>query len=376
MKYKMKSNGDMFKMTVGSSGFYLQEPQDIIELSFDPDEQLFIANITCPSQHTLYLLEEGLLGITLCKLNTGFSQRLHMVGVYYEEQSQLKHWTDTVKRGYHPRWSRCGTQVIPVNSLNNIQISIDDIGAYNFAPNQKHTLGNKHSNWFTYIKAVLISRGQHSLGIDYPYESYSSDRAYKTYCNRIGVQYDESTGEIGNRREAVRSGFIVSQRGPNAFRISFQNLSPFWLGANVDIIMATADISNMHSHGEYKHRYMDDPEHEGDYRQYYVENFTRYHSNANSILTNVIIESNQDYFDVIIPDLTDIDMESEYIHPRVYHARGKAIQNGYRKGPFTYTSSVFIQIRKYGCDSKMQCVNGPSATISYDTGLRIDITEN
>lgn len=373
MKYKMKSNGDMFKMTVGSSGFYLQEPQDIIELSFDPDEQLFIANITCPSQHTLYLLEEGLLGITLCKLNTGFSQRLHMVGIYYDEKSHFKKWTDVVKRGYHPRWSRCGTQVIPINSLNNIQISIDDIGAYNFAPNQKHTLGHKHSDWFTYIKAVLISRGQHSLGIDYPYESWSSDRAYKTYCNRIGIQYYESTGEITNRRESrPRSGFLVSQRGPNAFRISFQNLSPYWLSGSVDILLVMEDISNMHSHGAYKETYGDA---EDDYRSYSVHRFVRFHSNCNAILDTVALESSDDYVDVLIPDLSQLTMEDAIIHQRVRHAYDRAVKHEFSRGAFTYNSPVYIQIRKHDHDSKMQCINSEAITISYDTNLYINITE-
>lgn len=369
MKYKMKSNGDMFKMTIGSSGFYLQEPQDIIELSFDPDEQLFIANIKFPSNHTMYLLNEGLLGITLCKLNTGYSQRNHMQeSTDYDEDGGF-----FVKKNYHPRWSRCGRTVFPINSLSNIYIPIDDISVYDLKPNQKHTLGGVHENWFTYIKATLISRGQHSLGIDYPYEAYASDRAYKTYCNRIGIRYNESEGVITDRSTLIRKGFLVTPLGGGEFRISFQNLSSFWIGEDIDILMATNDISNMHSHGLYARRYENDDE---DYRQDFVSSFKRMHSNGNSILATVTLTSNSDTFDVELPDLEDIYFDSGYIHPRVEHAHSKAVRNNFRRGSFTYTSPICIQIRRHYRDTKMYCLNEEYETVSYDTGLVIDIIDS
>lgn len=369
MKYKLNSNGGEFTLTVGSSRFNLLEPKDIVELSYDPNYQVFTANIKEPSNHTLYLLNEGLLGIALCKLNTGVSQRNHMCKATEEGYRESFY----VKKHYHPRWSKCGYQIFPIDSLNNIRIPVSDFGSLErFKPNQKHTLSGEHSNWFTYIKATLISRGQHSLGMDYPYEAFPSDRAYKTYSNRIGIRYVEADDEIVPREKTVRRGFIATQIAPRTFRISFQNLSSYWMG-NVDILMAVKDISNMHSHGEYKHRYEEDQP--DDYRLYGVENFIPYHGNESTVLDTVTITSNDDYFDVTLPDLSEVTIEDGIVHPRVYHAYKRAVKHNFSRGAFTYNSRVYIQIRKCQHDSKMPCINTSRNTINYDTNLSINILE-
>ena len=75
MKYKLNSNNQRFIMKSNSSNFTLQDTKDIVELTFNEEDQIFTAKIKSPSKHTLHLLNAGLLGIALCKLNTGVSDQ-------------------------------------------------------------------------------------------------------------------------------------------------------------------------------------------------------------------------------------------------------------------------------------------------------------
>lgn len=368
MKYKMKSNGDEFILTVGPHKFVMHEPQDILRISLDSSEQIFTADITNPSQHTLYLLEEGMLGVTLCKVNTGASQRYHMVSTHGENDgdSVLTEANDYVKRHFHPRWSRCNTTVFSIDSLTNLEIPISDFQGqcHAFKPNQAHSIKNKRY-WCTKIKAILVNLG-------------NGDRAYKSYSNRVPIIYDAGRDMILNRGEPVagggggNSGFRVEQLSSNTFRVTFSNLSDFWLGQTVEILMSTKDISNMHRRTWYQDHY----DYDGNPRQHSVHSFVQYHSNKNSILATIDIDSNNTYVDVTIPDLSHIDMESPYIHRRVYHAYTRAQDNDFREGNFYYNSNVYIQVRKYKHDTKMICLNGTGKTVYYDTGFRININTN
>lgn len=68
-QWQVRHNGHKFKVA---------DLEDRIILSFDEANQQFYAYIKNPSSHTRYLYQNGKLGLTLCKLNTGVSQRKHM----------------------------------------------------------------------------------------------------------------------------------------------------------------------------------------------------------------------------------------------------------------------------------------------------------
>ena len=374
MKYRLHSDNHKFSMRVGSSLYCMEgTSEDIISLSFDEDDQSFYATIKRPSERTQYLAQRSRLGITLCKLNTGVSQRKHRQRPTHG--GEIEH--TFVKKKYHPRWSRCGRTVFPVRSLNSvIRMDISDLedGLFNLKPNQKRTLGERYGpdGWFTHIKATLVSTGTHASYSQGAFKTSRADRAYKTLSNRIHIYYDREEDKIAEKipgSHGKSSGFTVTPLGFRTFRLEFSNLSSYWSDTYVDIIMATLDISNPHSHGEYKHVYDVD----GDPRQYGVLHFVRRHSNENSVLDTVYIDRDTNYIDVTLPDLAEVDIESDIIHKRVYHAYEKAVSNHFYKGGFFYNSPVWIQVRKHGCDSKMQCLNETGEGISYDTGLEIDI---
>ena len=386
MIYKLQSTGNGYTLTKDSSKYNMKVPKDIIDLYLDSTNQNFIANIREPSEHTLYLLNEGLLGIALCKVNTGASQRTHKISKHYEMENgeEVKIPNDYVKRHFHPRWSRCDVTVFPVQSLTDIELPIQEFenGCYSFKPNQAHTIHNR-AHWCTKIKATLVSCGQHALGTSYSFQTRASDRAYKSYSTMVPIVYDNVRDMILNRGEPVSggggggsSGFRVEQLSSNTFRITFSNLSEYWLGETVEILMATKDISNMHKRTWYKSHY----DYDDNPRQYSVHTFVQYHSNQNGILATIDIDSNDTYVDVTLPNLSNIDIESPYIHRRVYHAYEQAQHNHFRKGNFYYNSDIYIQVRKYEHDTKMICLNGTGSgsykSSSFNTGLQININTN
>lgn len=212
LNYKIAAPLEKFKIKTGSDtrNFKIQKTEDKVILRFDEESQLFYARIVNPSQHTRYLFQQGRLAIALCKLNTGKSQRRHMGDKYWpgdrywdDEEQEWKQVTDFyVKKKYHPRWSRCNDNFTPVLDLDNeIRISWND--DRDLKPNEKHTLGYEHENWFTAIKALLLSCTRNAYEIEHNSQYIYASRGYKTMSNRIKIKYDSNLGHVLEREETA-----------------------------------------------------------------------------------------------------------------------------------------------------------------------------
>jgi len=170
-----------------SRSFKVLKVQDVVNLEFDEDNQMFYATISEPSQHTKYLFSQGRLGICLCRLNTGYSQRKKMCS-WYDQDERI--YAMPLKHHCHPRWSRCGNNFKLVTNLTaRIPISFT---ADQLEPNQKHTLRDTNTRWFTAVKALLLScppnpNEQELQGGN----AVCKCRGYKTMSNRIKVEYDK-----------------------------------------------------------------------------------------------------------------------------------------------------------------------------------------
>lgn len=79
-----------------------------------------------------------------------------------------------------------------------IEIPFD---TYDLMPNQKRTLGVKWTNWYTSIKAVLVSCPAPLTTSEFNIYHNSRCRAYKTMSNRIKIEYDSENGIIINRKD-------------------------------------------------------------------------------------------------------------------------------------------------------------------------------
>ena len=83
--------------------------------------------------------------------------------------------------------------------------SLDDeieipFNAIDLKPNQKRTLG-KWTNWYTSIKAVLVSCPAAITTDEFNIYYNSRCRAYKTMSNRIKIEYDSENNIIINRKD-------------------------------------------------------------------------------------------------------------------------------------------------------------------------------
>lgn len=80
-----------------------------------------------------------------------------------------------------------------------IEIPFD---AYDLTPNQKRTLKGEwtNCNWYTSIKAVLVSCPAAATADEFNGGYNSRCRAYKTMSNRIKIEYDSENDIIINRK--------------------------------------------------------------------------------------------------------------------------------------------------------------------------------
>ena len=181
-----------------------KKPEDLVTLRYDEEHQIFYASIKNPSQHTRYLYEQGKLGIALCKLNTGRSQRKKMLAKRISGGNRIP--KNFIKIHYHPRWSRCGRNLALVTNLDEeVAIAIttsgqvgrclSGVGILDLKPNQKRTVLGKWKNWYNSIKAVLVScNTDNVLRLN---ETIS--RSYKTMCKRIKIEYNSDENTIIHR---------------------------------------------------------------------------------------------------------------------------------------------------------------------------------
>lgn len=213
MNYKIALSNKKYNMHTGQDtrNFTIKKTEDVVKLRFDEENQVFYAKIESPSQHTRYLFQQRRLAISLSKLNTGRSQRIHMGNsywpgdMYWNEQSHQ--WEAQamfyVKKKYHPRWSRCGyTGVVVHNAVSSLDDEIEiPFNASNLKPNQKRTLKGQWTNWYNSVKAVLVSCPTVFMTSQLDIHYGNRCRAYKTMSNRIKIEYDSENDIIINRKD-------------------------------------------------------------------------------------------------------------------------------------------------------------------------------
>lgn len=269
MRYKSNLKENNCIVNNNDKRYIIKKTEDVIELRFDENNQTFYARIKNPSQHTKYLYDNNKLAIALCKLNTGASQRNHQKETWYNSQLDESFPRNPVKRRCHPRWSRCGNNIVIVaNAIDDeysITITTRDkidgdngkIGVRDLCPNQKHTLGSEwlydNEKWYTSIKAILLSSPLDLTGHYYP----GSCRAYKTMCKRIKVEWDDENERIIHRknREIINPYEISVNVTQNNREITFnithmgeKVLQAFRIG-NLWIGLDFQDISYATNHG-------------------------------------------------------------------------------------------------------------------------------
>lgn len=104
MFYKILSQGKNYKVYSGSKPFNIARNiiyDQVKFLSFNEDTQTCAVKIVNPSKHTLYLFNQGRLGIDICRSNTGKGQRRRRWAAkckWYERDEK-----GDVQWKYHPR---------------------------------------------------------------------------------------------------------------------------------------------------------------------------------------------------------------------------------------------------------------------------------
>lgn len=198
MFYKILSQGKNYKVYSGNKPFNIARNiiyDQVKFLSFDENTQTCAVKIVNPSKHTLYLFNQGRLGIDICRSNTGKGQRRRMWAANCE-------WRERNKKGdvqwkYHPRWSRI-LQTKTVTDLNYIEIFLP---AERIRPNEKTVAAG---NYFTTLKAVLVTR---NFG-----GALDSERSYKTNSNflRIKTKNGGQNIYIKNKGEGLSNNQLIN----------------------------------------------------------------------------------------------------------------------------------------------------------------------
>lgn len=185
-KTNYKEDNCLVKNGSSSNNYFIAKKQDVLTVEFVAALQTRPAKIKVyinnTSDYTKYLLSQGRLGLSLCKLNTGKSQRKHMCHPYIKDGDKIP--KEKIKWNYHPRWSKCGNVVV-LDHIDDEPITMPfDIN--DLTPSARRTLNNESGKWYTCIKATFVN----TLGVD-PEDSTSLiclGRAYKTHSNRIKVK--------------------------------------------------------------------------------------------------------------------------------------------------------------------------------------------
>ena len=75
MKYKVMINGQAYKISMSDEADYVpKDDKDVIIYTIDEDNQVIHARIENPSQHTLYLINQGRCFVTInCRNFIGHS---------------------------------------------------------------------------------------------------------------------------------------------------------------------------------------------------------------------------------------------------------------------------------------------------------------
>lgn len=197
MKYKVYSGNQKYIIETSDENKYIihnAEPLDLINLSFNAENQSFNIKILNPSNHTKYLLSHGRLGVFLCKRLCTERGHIHQSHAYegvsgqgpgyikVKDNEGYPYWRrkQRTRMAKYSRWSRIGIQPIIINSLEqniDIQTIIEELNGSFYLHDH-----NGYSSRFLKIKAQLCCIGINRMN------NSSADRIYKTKSKIIKLR--------------------------------------------------------------------------------------------------------------------------------------------------------------------------------------------
>ena len=214
MKYKVIVNGEAQAIWNTDKRYTLysdtatSNSKDKVILTFDERNQIFVARIENPSSHTLYLFNNGKLGIGITKCNFGARAAYHWGGS-----------VTTNKVNTHPRWSRVHQNVTIVDDLDHIEIP-----ARSFRYSEHKTVSNKTIVW-NFFRGLLLHIAYRDNQI-----CNESCRGYKTNCKSLKLNYNKSTKQyfVPTAGESIID-VNVTNKGNNTYQIFINNITGSFL---------------------------------------------------------------------------------------------------------------------------------------------------
>lgn len=193
MKYKVLINGQLYKVAMSDiTDYVVKEDKDVIVYTVDEDNQEIHARIMNPSQHTLYLIEQGKCFLWLdTKMTKKWSKYR---GTYTCGPCTRTNWKRGLQRIYHPYWAKTLTHYAQVTDINNIVLDfpIDDYSYHNvwfLNYVADYCQDPPRTEYYFDIKPILVSVGNPDRDI---WVTLPNIRSYQTHSRvtRITIQRD------------------------------------------------------------------------------------------------------------------------------------------------------------------------------------------
>lgn len=190
MQQRIMIDDQPYKIRLGTdtNNYKLVDIQDIVEISFDRDNQEVNASIKNPSDHTKYLFNQGRLGIYLTRMLVSKTNHWHMSNIPQRDGVWKKKTADgsgyrlksPTRKQFYPKWSRIGKYPTKVNDLNNIVIPIDANSCKIKLPGWSYSY---YKSYTIKVQAILCC-----IGVQDDIETSPACRTYPTKSNTIRLR--------------------------------------------------------------------------------------------------------------------------------------------------------------------------------------------
>jgi len=197
MQQRIMIDDQPYKIRLGTdtNNCKLVDIQDIVEISFDRDNQEVNASIKNPSDHTKYLFNQGRLGIYLTRMLIGETDHWHMSNIPYQDgvwrkkrQDGSYHLKSPTRKQFYPKWSRIGQYPTKVDNLDSITIPIDPSDCKIRLPRWAYSYDKSYT---IKVQAILCC-----IGVQDNIKTSPACRTYPTKSNTIRLRrhLDEGFG--------------------------------------------------------------------------------------------------------------------------------------------------------------------------------------